>query len=421
MNQLYVPDGTWTLCTEGKKIPRIQVSSQSTIKIENRKLAATEEDRFDGNFICLKMVVASAMVGAVVATAIAATGGATLGGILAATAAGAATGASVGAMINKLPSICSLLCKPADWTQVHPKVYFEKKKALLQNATLSCLLGGTVTIKLPDLNFSIDMGLLAGEDVYCDNEGEINDKAQKGKSSVSQEQLDRIAGYHRLSDSEIDKLGLDHTQFHPPNDDGFYAQLYEKKGKYVLAYRGTQELPDVGEDILQGVGISSSQYDQSIRLADRMKKMKDRNGNAVFTAENTTITGHSLGGGLAAAAGGATGFPTYTYNAAGVHNGTLNRNNVHRSDMKNVQAYNASDDPLNMVQDNREKILGKLGLVGGLTYLTGGLPRVSGQRMEIETDVGIIHGHTAIHIVNQLEKELAAMGGGNSSVIAKEQ
>ena len=39
--------------------------------------------------------------------------------------------------------------------------------------------------------------------------------------------------------------------------------------------------------------------------------------------------------------------------------------------------------------------------------------------MEIETDVGLIKGHTAIHIVNQLEKELAAMGGGNSTVIAK--
>ena len=51
MSQLYVPDGTWTLCTEGKKIPRIQVSSQSTVKIAGGKLAATKDDRFDGNFI----------------------------------------------------------------------------------------------------------------------------------------------------------------------------------------------------------------------------------------------------------------------------------------------------------------------------------------------------------------------------------
>ena len=87
--------------------------------------------------------------------------------------------------------------------------------------------------------------------------------------------------------------------------------------------------------------------------------------------------------------------------------------------MNHVQAYNASDDPLNMAQDNREKILGRLGWVGGLAYLTGGLPHAAGQRMEIETDVGLIKGHTAIHIVNQLEKELAAMGGGNSTVIAK--
>ena len=65
--------------------------------------------------------------------------------------------------------------------------------------------------------------------------------------------------------------------------------------------------------------------------------------------------------------------------------------------------------------------MGRLGWFGGLVYLTGGLPRAAGQRMEIETDVGLIKGHTAIHIVNELEKELAAMGGGNSTVIAKDR
>ena len=93
--------------------------------------------------------------------------------------------------------------------------------------------------------------------------------------------------------------------------------------------------------------------------------------------------------------------------------------------MNNVQAYNASDDPLNLAQDNRESVVGVIGskfpIIGSILGLSGALPRASGQRMEINTEVGIVKGHTAIHIVNQLEKELAEMGGGNSTVISNDR
>ncbi|WP_312820554.1 PAAR-like protein [Kaistella carnis] len=420
MSQLYVPDGTWTLCTEGKKIPRIQVSSQSTVKIAGGKLAATKDDRFDGNFICFKMTIAGAALGTVAAIAIAATGGAALGGILA-----VAAGSGAGALTARLPSICSLLCKPSQWTEIHPKVKFEQKEALLQNATLSCLLGGLVTIKLPNLDLSIDLGLIAGEDVYKDKANDLTglDEKNKNKSNASPEQIARIADYNRLEEKDMRALGFDPTDFHPRKadgsiDEGFYAQLYEKDGKYVLAFRGTQEGPDIVEDGVQGIGISSSQYDQAAKLA---QKVKDNQ----YTGNNTVITGHSLGGGLAAIAGGVTGYPTYTYNAAGVHDKTLKRNSVHRESMNNVQAYNASDDPLNLAQDNRESVVGAIGskfpIIGSVLGLSGALPRASGQRMQINTDVGILKGHTAIHIVNQLEKELAEMGGGNSTVISNDR
>lgn len=414
MSQLYVPDGTWTLCSEGKRIPRIQVSSQSTITIAGGKLAATKDDRFDGNFICFKMTIAGATLGAVAAIAIAATGGAALAGILAVGA-----GAGAGALTARLPSICSLLCKPADWTEVHPKVKFEQKEALLQNATLSCLLGGLVTIKLPNLDLSIDLGIIAGEDVYKDKANDLAglDEKNKSKSNASPEQIARIADYNRLTEAQIDELGLESGMFHP-DDDGFYAQLYEKDGQYVLAFRGTQEGSDILEDGVQGIGISSSQYNQAAELAQKIKENQ-------YTSNNTVITGHSLGGGLAAIAGGVTGYPTYTYNAAGVHDKTLKRNSVYRESMNNVQAYNASDDPLNLAQDNRESVVGVIGskfpIIGSILGLSGALPRASGQRMEINTEVGIVKGHTAIHIVNQLEKELAEMGGGNSTVISNDR
>lgn len=414
MSQLYVPDGTWTLCSEGKRIPRIQVSSQSTIMIAGGKLAATKDDRFDGNFICFKMTIAGATLGAVAAIAIAATGGAALAGILAVGA-----GAGAGALTARLPSICSLLCKPADWTEIHPKVKFEQKEALLQNATLSCLLGGLVTIKLPNLDLSIDLGIIAGEDVYKDKANDLAglDEKNKSKSNASPEQIARIADYNRLTEAQIDELGLESGMFHP-DDEGFYAQLYEKDGQYVLAFRGTQEGSDILEDGVQGIGISSSQYNQAAELAQKIKENQ-------YTSNNTVITGHSLGGGLAAIAGGVTGYPTYTYNSAGVHDKTLKRNSVYRESMNNVQAYNASDDPLNLAQDNRESVVGVIGskfpIIGSILGLSGALPRASGQRMEINTEVGIVKGHTAIHIVNQLEKELAEMGGGNSTVISNDR
>lgn len=75
---------------------------------------------------------------------------------------------------------------------------------------------------------------------------------------------------------------------------------------------------------------------------------------------------------MAATAGGASGFPTYTYNAAGVHDATLKRNQVYRQDMNHVQAYNSDNDILNAIQDSREGVLKTLGFVGKLVGKTKG-------------------------------------------------
>lgn len=61
-------------CAATVKILKIQVTSQTTIKIEGGKLAATEKDRFDGNFVCPPMMAAGALVGAVLAGALVASG-----------------------------------------------------------------------------------------------------------------------------------------------------------------------------------------------------------------------------------------------------------------------------------------------------------------------------------------------------------
>ncbi|WP_347217959.1 PAAR-like protein [Chryseobacterium sp.] len=390
MGQLYVPDGTWTLCSNGKKILKIQVTSQATIKIEGGKLAATEKDRFDGNFVCPPMMAAGALVGAVLAGALVASGPALV--VFAAGFVGGVAGGTV--LANHLPSVCSLLCRSNEWTALHPKVKLEKKRALLEKATLTCMFGGLVTLKMPNYQESIDMGLLGGNAVY----GDI--------SSLTDEEKNRVGLYHKLSDKEIKELGLDPKLFRDPKESHYYADLYKKDDKYVLAFRGTDptNMEDIAQDLTQGVGIKSDYYDKATKLAREMKK------KGIFTAQNTSITGHSLGGGMAAAAGGASGFPTYTYNAAGVHNATLKKNKVHRKDMNHVQAYNGSSDPLNAVQDSREGVLKTLGFVGRLVNKTKGLPRAAGERMEVDTGLplqGAGGGHSAINVVRALEKEAA--------------
>ena len=104
---------------------------------------------------------------------------------------------------------------------------------------------------------------------------------------------------------------------------GFFSALYRNKdtGKYVLAFRGTQpgwnpfKNQDIVADASQGIGHGAAQYDQAINVARLVNRM--------LGAGNVTYAGHSLGGGLAAAASLVTKTPAVTFNAAAVHQATL--------------------------------------------------------------------------------------------------
>ncbi len=151
MSQKYVPEGAFLVCTEGMKKSEIKVSSQSTIKISGGKWAGTINDRFSGNFVCSKMMLAGAIIGAIAAAIfVAATvlSGGTIGvGLAMAIGAAAATGGAVqGAMMAIMPSICSMLCSGAKWYPVQDKVLLEKQPALLENSKITCFFGGQVMI-----------------------------------------------------------------------------------------------------------------------------------------------------------------------------------------------------------------------------------------------------------------------------------
>lgn len=124
-----------------------------------------------------------------------------------------------------------------------------------------------------------------------------------------------VDGWEPLDDDELEELGFDPDLLH--DIDGYDATVYEQDGRYVLAYQGTDptSVKDWAANLTQGTGQLSTQHVQAISAAEALQ---DAVGD-----DNVVLTGHSLGGGLAATSAAATGLPAVTFNAAGVHPNTL--------------------------------------------------------------------------------------------------
>lgn len=120
----------------------------------------------------------------------------------------------------------------------------------------------------------------------------------------------------RMNDGDVRAIGIDPALLHNART-GFDASFYrDVEGHVVLAFTGTDEGRDWKHNIGQGVGLDDPQYNQAIVLG---RRAKDQLG------ENVVFSGHSLGGGLAAAAAMVADVPAVTFNAAGVHDRTLER------------------------------------------------------------------------------------------------
>ncbi len=125
-----------------------------------------------------------------------------------------------------------------------------------------------------------------------------------------------VDGFSRLNDDQLRKAGIDPTALDDAKT-GFKARIYgDDEGRIVLACSGTDEGKDWLVNLGQGLGFETTHYNQAMTLARQAK---------VAFGDDVVITGHSLGGGLAAAAAVATDTPAVTFNAAGVHDRTMSR------------------------------------------------------------------------------------------------
>lgn len=127
------------------------------------------------------------------------------------------------------------------------------------------------------------------------------------------------AGWSRIADDELRATGIDPALLRSDRN-GFDAGFYRGDGgRIVLVMAGTNEGQDWKHNFRQGLGLTSDQYTQAFEVARKAR---------VAFGDDLVLTGHSLGGGLAAASAMITDTPAVTYNAAGVHERTLEREGI---------------------------------------------------------------------------------------------
>lgn len=93
-------------------------------------------------------------------------------------------------------------------------------------------------------------------------------------------------------------------------ENGFRGIALKNGDEIIVAYAGTDPKSpgDIGTDLLQGIGFAPPQYKMAVDFANKWKNQ--------VGADNVTLTGHSLGGGLAAYASIKTDLKATTVNSA---------------------------------------------------------------------------------------------------------
>lgn len=203
-------------------------------------------------------------------------------------------------------------------------------------------------------------------DVYVSARGEGKPPVGWTRASEHPEMLQALA-------PGLDRRQID-DMLHPQGS-GYRAEVYlpDKSvlgpdAKPVLVFKGSTGMivdpsapggkrESAAEDFLannvpQGLGLKTDYYDRAMDAATRLKGVQG------FQFE---IAGHSLGGGMASAAGAVTGVETTTFNAAGLHANTAKRyadeHGLQVYDTKrNVHAYQVGGEMLTDGQTGIQKL-----------------------------------------------------------------
>lgn len=156
-------------------------------------------------------------------------------------------------------------------------------------------------------------------------------------------------GWSRMDDNALRQAGIDPALLHDGKS-GFDAAFYRNgQGQVVLGFCGTDEGRDWKHNIGQGLGFDDAQYAAAIQLGSQARQA---------FGDQVVISGHSLGGGLAAASAMVNDIPAVTYNAAGVSDRTLERQGLDAAAVKDyagsalIRGYHVKNELLTHLQED---------------------------------------------------------------------
>ncbi|MFE9580536.1 Mbeg1-like protein [Nocardia sp. NPDC006044] len=129
-----------------------------------------------------------------------------------------------------------------------------------------------------------------------------------------------INGFVRLRSDQLEEWGISSPLVRDAQTGLRFAVYRNDSGHTVLAFAGTDaSWKSWKANIYQAVGLEAQQY----VLAARIGKLAKNQFH-----DNLVVTGHSLGGGLAALAAVKSGAPAVTFHAAGLSDQTISRMNL---------------------------------------------------------------------------------------------
>ena len=168
-------------------------------------------------------------------------------------------------------------------------------------------------------------------------------------------------GWSVMSNDELEAKGISSDRM-----DKARAVMYQTPedwpgGKQtVLAFRGTADLEDGIVDHDQALALETRQYRAAAKLGQDVRK---------GFGENVLVTGHSLGGGKAQAAGATGGLSGMMFNSAGLHPEAVNGKMPSPSQFTQ---YRTTGDPLTGTQKSPAIQAAMVSILGPLAGAFGG-------------------------------------------------
>lgn len=153
-------------------------------------------------------------------------------------------------------------------------------------------------------------------------------------------------------DNALQKLGLKSTMLYSSvSEPDFFSRVYAPDKSVfgnemapTVVFRGTrmENVTDWLNNGQQGMGVNSTYYKQSVSIGNHLKRVPRK----------VSVAGHSLGGGLASAAAVASGKPAWTFNAAGLNAGTVEKyGGTAIGDGSKIAAYRVQGEVLTRLQE----------------------------------------------------------------------